>query len=366
MAGDLVLINLHFASQLEILLHNAGLVREVSLAEFYDIKARTSIQRAWQNPKEVFRIPEVYDPAQWNDKLRACTRGEFFTRALENSHNILDVGCGEGWPSLYLARSLPQAHITGIDLSPGHIALAKGTAGMMHLSNVTFHIGHIEALPFSNDAFDGACFGGNVFTYGFDALAMLAEIGRVLQPGSPFAFEQWPIDPQTPPHERILFYINGMPAGQPPILHYGAGSGLYDRAYFIFIKPETIEGKRLIELAGRMNGELTEEQRIACWEIKGQIQSGALELVDYVLYSGENRSLASGEFPRLLSEAGFEKTTSWALPDAPAFARSLQANGILAHLCQDDLLPFLRALIASAPSSLGWLHSWVTCWKTSR
>jgi hypothetical protein len=83
---------------------------------------------------------------------------------------------------------------------------------------------------------------------------------HALQPGGLFAFEQWPADPDSPPRERILWFIDG----GPPIVHYNAGQGLWDRSYFVYLNPDSAHGRRIAELATRMSGLLSGEQREAC------------------------------------------------------------------------------------------------------
>ena len=348
-------------SKLEAILYQTKLVQTVPLANIYDIKARTSVHRVWQDPLVCKQKPNVHDPQQWYDKLHACIRGEFFAEALQNCEKILDVGCGEGWPSLYLARTIP--YVTGIDLSPEHISLAKNTAHLMGLLNIEFHAEEIEKMLFENDTFDGVCFGGNVFTYNRDPRTMLRSICRVLKSGGTFAFEQWPIDPNTPPNERIQWFIDN----SGPIVHYGAGSGLYWRNYFIFIKPETSQGKKLLEVGDRLipthDAALTDEQVSICNGIISNILAGDVSIVDQVITEGECRSIAANEFPKLLQDAGFEEVTSWGLPDAGTFAQSIQDTGLLSQLQQEDLIPYLRALVKSAPKTPGWTHTWVTCKK---
>lgn len=258
---------------------------------------------------------------------------------------------------MYTTRS------NGMIISPEHISLAKNTARMLGLQNVEFRTEEIEELSFGNDVFDGVCFGGNVFTYNRDAQAMLWNINRVLKPGGTFAFEQWPIDPNSPPGEGVQWFIDG----SGPIVHYGAGSGLYWRNYFIFIKSETSQGKKLLEIGARLipthDAALTDEQASISNEIIADIWAGSMNIIDRVITSGECRSIAASEFPVLLQDAGFEQATSWGLPDACAFARSLQDAGLLSPLQPEDLIPILRALVRSAPKTPGWVHTWVTCKK---
>lgn len=235
--------------------------------------------------------------------------------------------------------------------------MARNTAGILQLDNVSFELGQIENLRFADQSFDGVCFGGNVFTYRSDSEEMLNEISRVLKQDSVFAFEQSPGEPAEPPWERIGWFIDG----GPPILHYAAGSGLYSRAYFIYVGPQSELGKRLVHLGRHIAGELSTEQREACEEIKQSIEGGNLGIIGKAIYDGENRSLAAEEFVGMLEDCGFVDVTSWALPDAVAFAKSLRRNGVLSRLLPDDLVPSLRALVESALTCPGWVHAWVTC-----
>jgi ubiquinone/menaquinone biosynthesis C-methylase UbiE len=92
---------------------------------------------------------------------------------------VLDVGCGQG---IDLARyALAGAHVTGIDLTPRHVALAQ-----MHLSALalvgTVFVADAEALPFADGSFDRVSSNG-VLHHTPDISAALREIRRVLTHG---------------------------------------------------------------------------------------------------------------------------------------------------------------------------------------
>jgi 2-polyprenyl-3-methyl-5-hydroxy-6-metoxy-1,4-benzoquinol methylase len=93
-------------SKLERLLFDNCLVEKVKLAEIYDIKACTRIQQAWLDSNYHTRQRHSNVVDDWNDKLYSSSRGEFFVKAFSDCEHVLDVGCGEGWPSLYLAQTL--------------------------------------------------------------------------------------------------------------------------------------------------------------------------------------------------------------------------------------------------------------------
>ena len=345
-------------SRLERLLFDAGLVRRVPLAEIYDIKARTTPQQAWQDPATVCREPDLRNPDEWADKLHACPRGEFFAHVLGDCRKVLDVGCGEGWPSLYLARSTSE--VVGLDCSPAHVALARNSARLMGLANAQFRVGEIEELPFADASFDGVCFGGNVFTYGSDVCTMVREIHRVLRPGGTFAFEQYVRgDPSRLPWEQVGWFID---AG-PPILNYDAGSGVFNRGYFVLLEPGSDAGRRMSALIGKVRGESPPEYHELACEIQQEIEDGALHVVSEVLTAGEGRSPTPEEFVDALLVTGFIDVQSWALPDGREFARGLAEHGLLERLRPDDIRPFLRALVRSAPRLDGWAHTCAACTK---
>jgi ubiquinone/menaquinone biosynthesis C-methylase UbiE len=92
---------------------------------------------------------------------------------------VLDVGCGQGIDLCEYA--LVGAHVTGVDLTPRHVELARA-----HLAELGFNgsvaVGDAEALPFADDSFDRVSSNG-VLHHTPDMLAALREILRVLRSG---------------------------------------------------------------------------------------------------------------------------------------------------------------------------------------
>mgnify|MGYP000064722967 CR=1 FL=1 len=73
---------------------------------------------------------------------------------VQQAENILDVGCGIGGSSLYLAQKF-NAKATGITLSPVQAARAKERAAEAGLSSKTlFQVADALAMPFADDSFD--------------------------------------------------------------------------------------------------------------------------------------------------------------------------------------------------------------------
>ncbi|MEV6903321.1 methyltransferase domain-containing protein [Amycolatopsis sp. NPDC051372] len=91
---------------------------------------------------------------------------------------VLEVAVGTG---LNLGRYPPDARVTGLDLSPAMLELAKRRADGLGRP-VTLRQGNAEALPFPDEGFDTV-----VCTLGLcgfpDDRAAIAEMHRVLRPG---------------------------------------------------------------------------------------------------------------------------------------------------------------------------------------
>jgi len=100
---------------------------------------------------------------------------------LKSGQHVLDVACGTGIPSLMVSPLVePGGSVTGIDLAPGMIELAKEKAGKRGLKNVTFQEADGESLPFPDESFDTVlCNHGLVHMT--DRAKALREMYRVLK-----------------------------------------------------------------------------------------------------------------------------------------------------------------------------------------
>jgi precorrin-6B methylase 2 len=60
---------------------------------------------------------------------------------------ILDIGCGEGWSSVTMARAFPNARVEGVDLDPASIAAAAANAEREGVADrVTFEVRDAASL----------------------------------------------------------------------------------------------------------------------------------------------------------------------------------------------------------------------------
>jgi len=67
---------------------------------------------------------------------------------------VLDIGCGTGEGSLFLAREFPQARVRGVDLSEEMIERAVAKTGLDPEGRIAFKVGDAAHLPYPDDSFD--------------------------------------------------------------------------------------------------------------------------------------------------------------------------------------------------------------------
>jgi SAM-dependent methyltransferase len=115
-------------------------------------------------------------------------RGLCATRELAESlgigvgANVLDVGCGLGGPSRFLAATY-GCHVTGIDLSQPFVDAAQMLTERAGLSDlVTFRQANALNLPFADESFDHA-WTQHVAMNIADRAGFYASMRRVLRPG---------------------------------------------------------------------------------------------------------------------------------------------------------------------------------------
>jgi ubiquinone/menaquinone biosynthesis C-methylase UbiE len=88
---------------------------------------------------------------------------------------VLDIGCGTGSATMFLAREFPRATVRGVDLSPGMIRQARQKIGLDPEARVAFREGDASKLPFPDAGFD--------LVAQNNMPVFFKEISRVLRPG---------------------------------------------------------------------------------------------------------------------------------------------------------------------------------------
>src|SRR6266849_5049897 len=93
---------------------------------------------------------------------------------------VLDVACGPGLVVCAFAQVV--RHATGIDLTPAMIERAQTLQTEKRLTNVTWQVGDVLPLPYSNASFSIVT-SRFAFHHFQDPQAVLAEMKRVCTPG---------------------------------------------------------------------------------------------------------------------------------------------------------------------------------------
>lgn len=109
----------------------------------------------------------------------------------DKSLKILDVGCGIGGTSRYLARSIgDKANVTGITLSPNQVERATSLAKDRGINNVNFQVMDALNMDFPDNSFDvvWACESGEHMP---DKKRYVEEMVRVLKPGGRIVIATW-------------------------------------------------------------------------------------------------------------------------------------------------------------------------------
>jgi demethylmenaquinone methyltransferase/2-methoxy-6-polyprenyl-1,4-benzoquinol methylase len=124
----------------------------------------------------------------WFGQARRWGRITARCLALAPGRTVLDVACGTGTSSRYLAES--GAKVTGCDFSPGMLAVAR-----TRVPDVEFLPGDALDLPFESETFDAATISFGLRNVA-DTHRALTEMRRVVRPGGRLAVCEY----THPPH----------------------------------------------------------------------------------------------------------------------------------------------------------------------
>jgi 2-polyprenyl-6-hydroxyphenyl methylase / 3-demethylubiquinone-9 3-methyltransferase len=144
----------------------------------YDDLAET-----WWDEKEFLHLLKVMVNPWRVPFFRAELEGQF-GRDLSPVH-LLDIGCGGG--VLTEEFAMMGCRVTGIDISPRSIEIARIHAARMGLS-IDYQVGSGMQLSFAQESFEAvSCC--DVLEHIHEWRQVIAEAGRVLKPGGIFFFD---------------------------------------------------------------------------------------------------------------------------------------------------------------------------------
>lgn len=174
---------------------------------------------------------------------------------------LLEVGCGVGAQTEILLRHFPELHVTGVDRSAENLARARSHLAGRAWAKRRFVLRQAaaETLPFEQDQFDGAflCW---ILEHVDDPARTLAEVRRVLRPGSPVVVTEvmnatFFLDPYSPNTLRYWRRFNDaqLEMGGDPFVGAKLGNLLLKNG-FADIRTEV----KTFHLDNRLPGERTE------------------------------------------------------------------------------------------------------------
>lgn len=142
---------------------------------FADIKARHREMWASFAPTAAFTTPVAAHLVEFVE--------------VKHGETVLDVGTGTGVVAITAARA--GALVTGLDLTPALLDVARENARVAKLATVQWFEGDAESLPFPDGQFDIVVSQfGHMFAPRPDVA--VAEMRRVLKPSGRIAFATWP------------------------------------------------------------------------------------------------------------------------------------------------------------------------------
>ena len=120
---------------------------------------------------------------------------------------VLDIGCGAGGVTLFLAQAYPLRKIIGFDVEQPVIDVATARADNAGLANrVKFVRGNPGPLAFPDRSFD-IVFSKDAMVHIADKEALFAEVHRVLRPGGRFAASDWLTSHDGAPSPAMKDYL---------------------------------------------------------------------------------------------------------------------------------------------------------------
>jgi SAM-dependent methyltransferase len=114
---------------------------------------------------------------------------------------VLDLGCGAGMDSILASRRVgPKGRVIGVDMTGPMVQKARANASAAGVGNVEFHRAEADRLPVGDGSVDVVISNG-VFNLCPDKPGVLAEVFRVLRPGSWLRMADILLDDAVTPEE---------------------------------------------------------------------------------------------------------------------------------------------------------------------
>ncbi|MGU3432087.1 class I SAM-dependent methyltransferase [Actinomycetes bacterium M1A6_2h] len=150
---------------------------------------RSNIEQlsAWNGHQGDFWVARA---DRFDDGVAAYREHLFAAAAIEDSHDVLDIGCGAGSTTCDAARAAIRGTAVGVDLSSRLLDLARRRAEADDVENAVFLQADAQVHSFAAGSFDTAISRHGCMFFG-DPVAAFSNIGRAMRPGGRLALLTW-------------------------------------------------------------------------------------------------------------------------------------------------------------------------------
>ena len=167
-------------------------------------------------------VDVAYDPRREEHWADAARIADYVAHAPQDrsrhAPRVLDVGPGDGWPSLPLAAACSDAAVLGVDPSPLRARTCRANAARLGLANAHFATADAAALPLAYGSVDLVTAASSL-EEAAEPEGVFAELRRVLRPGGVLraSYQNWLLP--APELESVLLW-DGVDAAARPIRLY--------------------------------------------------------------------------------------------------------------------------------------------------
>ena len=194
-----------------------------------------------------YSLPEVHKPLDHRNPSHWFHRGMIWDYVLsfEGAARILDIGPGDGGPSLLLARHFKE--VVGIEPGPTRLEACRANAKKMRIRNAHFEAMSACEMSLRSNSFDGVVAATSIEQTP-DPTAALQEAFRVLKVGGTFRLTYESLETLAEPVREAIRISSG--AEGVFLIDYivSRTEKAVEQAFLLVIKPLSESNQRHLEL----------------------------------------------------------------------------------------------------------------------
>ncbi len=173
---------------------NAESVNAKTVQDYYT--GSSIYYRTFHSPDGAMHLPIEFSRSEKHkDKLLYQAKSVKKIIEENNYREVLELGCGMGFNSGYLASQLPNVNFTAVDLTEDNIRRAKKKH--KEKSNLNFLVGNFDKAQFGEKKYD-LVFAIETLCHSADVVSVIASLKPFLNPGGRIIIYDGYINPETP------------------------------------------------------------------------------------------------------------------------------------------------------------------------